>query len=511
MLLHRSFVFLRAAEFIDSVKVLLASGAGGDGVSIMAHEHGNEFAGPGGGNGGNGGSILARCVSDQPDLRHIRDMGSSLTAETGQSGYARQAHGRKGKDLWLPLPIGSQITDVDTHTVLFDLDVPGVEVMLLEGGQGGKGNAAFANKWHHSPIESTRGLPGNTMLAQIELKLIADCGLIGYPNAGKSSLLAAITSSKPAIAPYPFTTLRPYVGVLHDIFGNTCKIADLPGLIEGAYENRGLGHQFLRHVERSKVLAYVVDMASTSPQPWEAVRRLQLELEYYSPDLSKRSVMVLGNKMDIEEDMKGVKLDWKLKELIRCVPELPVFPVSALLSNSFCDSVAPESHLLLKTHRSDCGLTPALEYLVRYVVALQQKEKQERRKLEEDEQRELQRFFELKHNGVFRRGTSSALPFKNSTETIGTRANGGGITGETDETTLNDVVEEEVETLDPYGSFDSEGHSLVDQQLGNIFGDNGLDTKKGDAYEHSIAHRAFHRYRDWTMNGFGFKSRVQGT
>lgn len=506
MILRRSRTLLRASEFIDSVKVLLASGSGGDGVSIMAHEHGNEFAGPGGGNGGNGGNVLARCVPDRHDLRHILEAGSSLSAEPGQSGYARQAHGKRGKDLWLPLPLGCQITDVDTHTVLFDLNLPGMEVMLLEGGQGGKGNAAFANKWHHSPTESTRGLPGNTMLAQIELKLIADCGFIGYPNAGKSSLLAAVTSCKPAIAPYPFTTLRPYVGVLQDIFGNMCRIADLPGLIEGAYENRGLGHQFLRHVERSKVLAYVVDMASTSPQPWEAVRRLQLELEYYSPGLSKRAIMVLASKMDLEKDRAGVRLTTKVHELTRHVPELPVFPVSALPGFRCSHSCILESHLLLSTHQRDCGLAPALEYLVSHVFALQQKEKREHQEVEEEEQRELERIFQLKHNGVFRRVRGSKNYPEDSKKTDRSTPSCGLLGDSADDVkgsgSVNDLENEYYEET----SLDVEGESLVDQQLGNVFGDNGFGSQKEDAYEHSIAHRAFHRYRDWTMNGVGCRS-----
>lgn len=505
MMLRYSFSRLRAAEFIDCVKVLLASGAGGDGVSIMAHEHGNEFAGPGGGNGGNGGSVLARCVPNYYDLRHIQEMGSSLAAEAGQSGYARQAHGKRGSDLWLPLPIGCQITDVDTHAVLFDLDTPGVEVMLLEGGQGGKGNAAFANKWHHSPIESTRGLPGNTMLAQIELKLIADCGLIGYPNAGKSSLLAASTSSKPTIAPYPFTTLRPFVGVLHDMFGNCCRIADMPGLIEGAYENRGLGHQFLRHVERSKVLAYVVDMSSTSPQPWEAVTRLRLELEYYSPALSKRVIMVFANKMDLEKDSDGVSMSAKLQQLRNHVPEVPVFPVSALLGLALCDNSAKEKCLLTHALQEKCGLSPALDYLSSKVFALVREEKQERKDIQEQEEMELQRLFELKHNGVFRCATSSASS-QDSKRTWKTSPSEHQMEEEASAVKDSDERKEDGFCSHQDALIEDE-KSLVDQQLGNIFGNNCLIAPEEDAYEHSIAHRNFHRYRDWTMNGIGFKSR----
>eukprot|EP00796_Vickermania_ingenoplastis_P005231 gene5231-3745_t len=446
----RSWRCLRQQGFVDSVKVLLASGAGGDGVSVMAHEHGNEFAGPGGGNGGNGGSVFARCVSKVSDLRHIQEMGNQLAAGPGCCGYSRQAHGRRGEDLWLSLPVGCQITDVDTNEVLFDLDEPGTEVLLLEGGQGGKGNAAFANRWMHSPVQSTRGLPGNTLLAQIELKIIADCGLIGYPNAGKSSLLAALTSSKPAVAPYPFTTLRPYVGVLRNVVGDVCRIADLPGLIEGAYENRGLGHQFLRHVERSKTLAYVVDMSESyhpvdEPplQPWEVVERLGSELEYYAPGLSRRSIMVFANKMDIERDPQGCRTVDKLEELRRRLPQIPVFPVSAALGMA-----------LGGTNSCHTGLAPAVEYLTKHVFQMNRSEELRRARSKRDNREELEKVFRLKHNGVF-------------------------------------IKEHTGEASDHQGS-----QSLVDQQLDGR-GDAGYDA--GDGYEHSIARRQLHQYRDWTM------------
>lgn len=440
-----SRLLLRSTAFVDSVKVLVASGAGGDGVSIMAHEHGNEFAGPGGGNGGNGGNVFLRCVSNRYDLSHIAKMGSQVTAAAGNSGFARQAHGKRGQDMWLLLPLGSQVTDVDTNSVLFDMDEVGMEVMLLEGGQGGKGNAAFANKWQHSPIESTRGLPGNTLLAHFELKTIADCGLIGFPNAGKSSLLCAVSSSKPAVAPYAFTTLRPFVGVLQTLSGSRCRIADLPGLIDGAYENRGLGHQFLRHVERSKTIAYVIDMnetylpggdADVPMEPWDAFDRLRDELEFYSPELSQRAIMVLANKMDIKVDSRGRSLMEKLQHFQDYVKPLPVFPISAALGT---------------------GLSPAMEYLTSAVFERNEEEVKTRAIESRDQQEELRRLFELKHNGVFRQADGAA------------------------------VREEE----------ESDQGSLVDQQLG-FAGDSGFGRKDG-AYEHSIAYRRLHSYRDWSM------------
>lgn len=470
-------VLFRAVEFVDSVKVLLASGAGGDGVSVMAHEHGNEFAGPGGGNGGNGGNVVARCSTKVQDLRHIKEMmggGHQLCAESGRSGFSRQAHGKRGKDLWLTLPVGCQISDVDTYETLFDLDDPGMEVVLLEGGQGGKGNAAFANKWRHSPLESTRGLPGNTLLAQLELKLIADCGLIGYPNAGKSSLLSALTTSKPQVASYPFTTLRPYVGVLYNVYGHTCRLADLPGLLEGAYENRGLGHQFLRHVERSKTLAYVVDMTGTADssldasvplQPWEALQRLTCELEYFSPGLSERGVMVFANKMDLRVDADGVPLTKKLTELRRRVPELPVFPISAALG------------MKLGHSHPETGLEGALAFLTNKIFSLQEAEARMRKRESREKMLELEALFEMQNNGIFRQAEGA------------------------ERASMTSFHEESSASFPtPHLESSEGGTSLVDQQL-SVFGNTGFDVGEDDGYDYSLGHRRLHEYRDWSMRG----------
>ncbi|CCW66877.1 unnamed protein product [Phytomonas sp. Hart1] len=443
------------SSFVDSVKVLLSSGSGGDGASIMAHLHGNEFAGPGGGNGGNGGNVMLRCNRHVPDLGHIQSLGNQLSAESGCGGYAREARGRKGKDLWLDLPVGTNIIDVDTNDVMFDLDEDGVEVSLLEGGQGGKGNAAFANKWHHTPIESTRGLPGNTMLAQFELKTLADCALIGYPNAGKSSLLSAISLSKPSIAPYAFTTLRPYVGLIYDLYGNICRVADVPGLIEGAYENRGLGHQFLRHVERTKTLAFVVDMSDVynpnvgeeaSLKPWDVIELLQLELDYYLPGLSSRAIMVFANKMDIAKDSTGMCTQKKLSELKRRI-KLPVFPVSAMLG------------LKLGMQDPQCGLEHAVQYMCSEVFDRKATEREILQRRQRNERLQLDKVFKTMNNGFYSN------------------------------------VEENPESCPN----DYSCTSLVDQQL-EFFGNGGLG-ETSDGYQHSVSKGKLQSYRDLTMKG----------
>lgn len=442
-----------SAPFVDSVKVLLCSGSGGDGASVMSHEHCNEFAGPGGGNGGNGGNVMLRCAKRCRDLSHVAALGTQIKANDGSCGYARRSHGRRGADLWLEVPVGTVVSDVDTNVSLYDLSEDGLEVLLLEGGQGGKGNATFANKWHHSPIESTRGLPGNTLLAQLEVKTMADCGLVGYPNAGKSSLLSAISSSSPPVGHYTFTTTRPYVGVIHDLYGNTCSVADLPGLIEGAFENRGLGHQFLRHVERTKVVAFVVDMSdafdpinSGKPlQPWEVVTSLSQELDYYQPNFSRKAAMVFANKMDQEKDSTGALLLHKLEELKRRVP-LPVFPVSAAIGKE------------LGYRDSRSGLAPALQYLCERVFAQRANELTTARKRQANESERLQRVFEGKNNGLFLR-----------------QYEGCADTGPE--------------------------LSLVDQQLGMHGGSSSSLGSDYDGYVSSTARGKLFEYRDVTMKG----------
>nr|CCC93867.1 putative GTP-binding protein [Trypanosoma congolense IL3000] len=441
----------RQHPFVDAVKLLISSGAGGDGASIMSHEHGNEFAGPGGGNGGRGGNVMLRGSRRVCDLSHISAMGNQISAESGSVGFARTAHGRRGRDLFLELPVGTVVTDVDTNEVVYDIEEDGVELLLLQGGQGGKGNAAFANKWHHSPTESTRGLPGNTMLAQFELKSLADVGLIGYPNAGKSSLLSAISTSKPAIAPYAFTTKRPYVGVVHDLYGNTVRIADLPGLIEGAYENRGLGHRFLRHAERTQTLAYVVDMdksytpsdVTRPPEPWEAVEALRSELEYYLPGLSSRAVMVFANKMDINRDSDGRLLKTKFEELQRRV-QLPVFPVSAALG------------IELGASHPQAGLEDAMKHLCEAVLQKKRRHEFMRESQRKLEVLALEQTFRAKNIGAF--------------------------------TPAEDVDEK------------NGGVSLVDQQFGSC-GFSGLG-EDFNAYQQAVLARGrLHDYRDLTMKG----------
>ncbi len=446
--------FDRRRPFVDQVKVLISSGCGGDGASIMSHEHNNELAGPGGGNGGRGGNVFCRCSSKFPDLGHVKAMGPQLCAGAGSVGYARTAHGRNGEDLWLTVPVGTQIIDVDTNSVLYDMDSDSAEVLLLEGGAGGKGNAAFANRWYHSPLEATKGLPGNTILAQLELKMIADCALVGYPNAGKSTFLGAVSTSQPKVAPYAFTTIHPTIGVVYDVLGHSCSIADLPGLIEGAYENRGLGHQFLRHVERTSAIALVLDMVesystgdrSAPEEPWEVLETLQQELEYYMPGLRDRVIMVLANKCDVHADPKGVLVEDKVAELRRRT-SLPVFPIAAALGR-------------VHGAASQAGLGAPIKFLCDHVFAARAKAEAARKARQAAQERQLDAVFRGRHHGSF-----SSF----------SRQVGG----------------------EPQ---DNEKFSLVDQQLCNLVGASG-HAEAFSAYHHLPEEGNLRRNRDLTLDG----------
>ena len=444
----------RRRPFTDRVKVLISSGAGGDGASIMSHEHNNELAGPGGGNGGRGGNVFLRCTREFPDLSHIKEMGTQISAGYGSVGYARSAHGKNGADLWLSLPTGTQVIDVDTNSVLFDLEKESTEVLLLEGGSGGKGNAAFANRWYHSPIEATKGLPGNTILAQLELKMIADCGLVGFPNAGKSTFLGAVSTSQPKVAPYAFTTIHPTIGVVYDLVGHSCSIADLPGLIEGAYENRGLGHQFLRHVERTSAIAVVLDMVESyipgdrkEPQePWEVLETLLHELEFYLRGLAKRVIMVLANKCDVRTDANGALIDDKVLELRRRT-SLPVFPISAALGK-------------LSMTKHQAGLEEPVKFLCDHVFAAKARAEAVRKQRLAVQERQLDGVFKGRHHGTF-------TAFK--------RSNG-----------------QEDDADDAF--------SLVDQQLCNLVGSSGHG-EAFSAYQHLPGEGNLRRNRDMSLGG----------
>lgn len=310
--------------FIDEVKVHLRAGDGGAGCLSFRREKFIPKGGPDGGNGGKGGDVVLLCDNNVGDLEAYRWQ-PHRSARNGQPGMGRLASGINGPDLVLPLPPGTQVLDLDTGRLVAELTEPGERVVLLQGGRGGTGNAAFKNSINQAPRTTTPGKPGETASFRLVIKTIADLGLVGFPNAGKSSLTRALTSARPKVAPYPFTTLHANVGVVEypDRHGRVF-LADIPGLIEGASENRGLGHRFLKHIERCSLLVFLLDMAgSEGRDPHADYRVLDRELRLYSKVLASKPRLVVANKMDLPAAAAHLAR-------FRSKASVPVVPISCL-------------------------------------------------------------------------------------------------------------------------------------------------------------------------------------
>lgn len=288
--------------FIDEAKVILKSGAGGHGCVSFRREKFIPKGGPDGGNGGKGGDVVLLCDRNEGDLQAYRWQ-PHRSARNGTPGMGRQCAGPDGEDLILRVPPGTQVVDDVSGRLLAELTEHNERVVILAGGKGGMGNMNFKSSVNQAPRRTTPGYPGEFGTYRLVLKTIADIGLVGYPNAGKSTLTNAFTAARPKMAPYPFTTLHVNVGVIEypETFGRIF-MADIPGLIEGAHENRGLGHQFLRHIERCTLLVFILDMAgSENRKPWDDFRILERELALYSPILAAKPRLVVANKMDLPE------------------------------------------------------------------------------------------------------------------------------------------------------------------------------------------------------------------
>jgi GTP-binding protein len=287
-----------APMFLDDVRISVRAGAGGDGAATMRREAHVPRGGPDGGDGGRGGSIYLRVDAGQTALHDFR-FKHNFAATPGGRGERQKRHGKAGEDLYLAVPPGTGVTDIETGGLIADLVAVGQEVMIARGGRGGLGNVHFATATHQAPKHAQRGEPGEEKEVRLELRLIADVGLVGLPNAGKSTLLAGLTAAQPKIASYPFTTLEPNLGVmdlgLED--GRRPTIADVPGLIEGASAGAGLGHAFLRHVERTRVLLHLVDGSARDPGWDHAV--IREELSAHDPALLAKPMLTVFNKLDL--------------------------------------------------------------------------------------------------------------------------------------------------------------------------------------------------------------------
>jgi GTP-binding protein len=291
--------------FTDQVKIFVKGGAGGAGALTFRHEKHVPRGGPDGGTGGKGGDVVVEVSGHHNALQDYRHR-HHFAAEPGGRGAGNRRHGRDGPDMILRVPAGTLITD-EAGTVLADLVAPRQRVVAARGGRGGRGNATFKTSTHQAPRFAELGEPGESRWVTLELKLMADVGLVGMPNAGKSTLLAAASAARPKIADYPFTTLEPVLGVVEIDPDTSFVMADLPGLIEGAHAGAGLGLQFLRHIERTRLLIHVLDVSAGSAEKlWDDYQQIRGELRRYSQQLARRPHLVALNKMDAVQDQTAV-------------------------------------------------------------------------------------------------------------------------------------------------------------------------------------------------------------
>jgi len=281
-------------KFLDEAKVYIRSGDGGNGCVSFRREKFIEFGGPNGGDGGKGGDVIAQAVEGLNTLIDYRYQ-QHFTAKNGGAGMGKDRHGANGPDAVLKVPVGTQLYDEDGETLLADLTETGQRVVLIRGGNGGFGNAHFKSSTNRAPRHANPGLPGSELTIRLRLKLIADAGIVGLPNAGKSTLLATVSAAKPKIADYPFTTLHPQLGVVN-VDGREFVLADIPGLIEGAHDGVGLGDRFLGHVERCRVLLHLVD--GTAGDAGAAYQTVRAELSAYGHDLVDKPEIVALTKAD---------------------------------------------------------------------------------------------------------------------------------------------------------------------------------------------------------------------
>lgn len=317
-------------QFVDKARILIKAGNGGDGCSSFHREKYVSHGGPDGGDGGRGGNVIFYADDNMSTLLDFR-FARHFRAQNGENGRGKMQFGKKGDDIIIKVPVGTRVRDVASGKIIADMNKPGREKLVLRGGRGGKGNAKFATPTKQAPRYAQNGQRTNEYEVELELMTIADVGLIGLPNVGKSTILSVITSAKPKIANYHFTTLTPNLGVVKR-YDSSFVVADIPGLIEGAAEGAGLGHDFLRHIERTRLLVHVLDISgSEGRNPIEDYRQIRKELEQYSEKLTELPELISANKMDITgaEDY----LEFLKEELADSSAE--IFPVSAATAKGF--------------------------------------------------------------------------------------------------------------------------------------------------------------------------------
>jgi GTP-binding protein len=335
-------------KFVDEAFIDIAAGDGGNGCVSFRHEKYKEFGGPNGGDGGRGGHVFA--VAD-PNLNTLVDYRFSRRHEArrGEHGMGSDMFGAAGSDIVLKMPVGTIISDAETGEVLYELLKPGEVITIAKGGDGGFGNMRFKSAINRAPRQKTPGWPGEKKNLKLELKVLADVGLLGMPNAGKSTLISAISNARPRIADYPFTTLHPNLGVVRVGPEQSFVVADLPGLIEGASEGAGLGHQFLRHLQRTRLLLHVVDLAPfDGADPVAQAKAIALELKKYDASLYDKPRWLVLNKVDmIDKDERAARVKDFIK---RMKYKGPVFEISAL-THEGCDALIKAVYQHIKSQQ----------------------------------------------------------------------------------------------------------------------------------------------------------------
>jgi GTP-binding protein len=315
-------------KFVDEATVKVRAGDGGRGKVSFRREKFVPFGGPDGGDGGNGGSVYLRAaegINTLADFRILR----TLKAAHGEPGGSRDCTGKSGADLYVTVPTGTVVQDLETREILGDLKAPGQVLLVAQGGKGGWGNTRFKSSTNRAPRKSGPGLPGEQRSLKLELKVLADVGLVGLPNAGKSTLIRAVSAARPKVADYPFTTLHPHLGVVSVGEHRSFVMADIPGLIEGAAEGAGLGIQFLKHLQRTRVLLHIVDIAPLDPSadPAKDARAIVNELKKFSVDLAAKERWLVFNKVDLLHEAEAGKRTADIVRRLRW--KGPVFEISA--------------------------------------------------------------------------------------------------------------------------------------------------------------------------------------
>jgi len=293
-------------KFVDEAIITVKSGDGGRGCTSFRRERYIERGGPDGGDGGDGGHVILKIDQSKRTLFDYRRQ-KLLKARNGQPGQGKQKHGKNGSHCIISLPPGTIVTNADTNEIIVDLTHTAEEYIIAQGGMGGRGNKRFASSTNRAPRYSQPGIPGIELTLKLELKLLADVGLVGLPNAGKSTLISRISSARPKIADYPFTTLSPILGMVEPPFGEPFAVADIPGLIEGAHEGIGLGISFLKHIERTGILVHLIDSSQIDPEsPLASFNLINNELSKYSQNLARKTQIVVLNKIDLPDTQEKV-------------------------------------------------------------------------------------------------------------------------------------------------------------------------------------------------------------